>query len=250
MISTLKPLWKEKKFTHSSTHLFTDYWSISFRSTHFVVFRLIVLISISVFRIVDALLLIIESAKLLISCIHLTSMIFLRSYDCRRLMTSIMRRFFWIVSSRIRQSYRDLKSMQRIREMNRSRMFDTISFKIASRSKSCVNAYNFAARTLRVTRLHFIDDQWTIFAWFESTRQVTYSIWEDKFRLLAKNESVNTISRSFVESSFTHLRSLIWLSICHCSRLFKIVISLNEWSIDWAATDKSKNAFDWQIDAK
>jgi hypothetical protein len=158
VISTLKSLWKKR----NSSHLLIVYWS--FRSTHFEMFRLITFWSINVLRIVKALLLIMKSVELLISCIHLTFVISRRSYDCRRLMTSIMKRFFWVVSSRTRQSYKDFESMHKTSEMNISRMFETIFFRVASRSKSWVIAYNSAARTLRVIRLHFIDDQWITFA--------------------------------------------------------------------------------------
>jgi hypothetical protein len=172
VISTLKSLWKEKK----SHFIYSSYWSISFRSTHFDVFRLITFWLINVLRIVNALLLIMKSVELLTSCIHLTFVISRRSYDCRRLITLIMRRFFWVVSSRTRQSYRDFESMHKTSEMNISRMFETIFFRIASRSKSWVIAYNLTARTLRVICLHFIDDQWITFALrreSNSTRQMT-----------------------------------------------------------------------------
>jgi hypothetical protein len=170
MISTLKSLWKEK----NSSHLLIVYWSL--RSTHFEMFRLITFWSINVLKVVNVLLLIMKSIELLTSCIHFTFVISRRSYDCRKLMTSIMRRFFWVVSSRTRQSYKDFESMQSTSEMNISRMFETISFRVASRSKSWVIAYSFAARTLRVIRLHFIDDQWITFALkreSNSTRQMT-----------------------------------------------------------------------------
>ncbi len=130
MISTLKSLWNKK----NSFHLLIVYWS--FRSIRFEMFRLITFWSINVLRMMNALLLIMKSIELLISCIHFTFVISRRFYDCRKLTTSIMKRFFWIVSSRTRQSYKDFESMHKTNEMNISRMFETISFKIASRSKS------------------------------------------------------------------------------------------------------------------
>jgi hypothetical protein len=153
------------------------YWSSILsminRLTHSLMFMLIVLILINVFKIVNALLLIMKSIELLMSCIHFISVIFRRSYDCRKLMTSIMRRFFWVISSLTRQSYNDLKSMHNTKNTNRSRIADNVALKATSRSKSWSNAYNSAARTLRVTRLHLIDDQWTMLTCFESTRQMT-----------------------------------------------------------------------------
>jgi hypothetical protein len=76
-------------------------------SIHSLMFILIVLISINVFKIENALLLIIESIELLTSCIHFIFVIFHRLYDCRKLMTFIMKRFFCVVSNFIKQSYND-----------------------------------------------------------------------------------------------------------------------------------------------
>jgi hypothetical protein len=128
------------------------------RSTHSLMFILIVLISINVFKIENALLLIIKSIELLISCIHFISVIFRRSYDCRKFMTFIMKRFFCVVSNFIRQSYNDFESVQSIKDTKRSRIADNVALRAASRSKSWINAYNSAARTFRVTRLNLIDD--------------------------------------------------------------------------------------------
>jgi hypothetical protein len=135
--------------------------------THSLVFILIVLISINVFKVVNTLLLIIESIELLTSCIHFIFVIFRRLYDCRRLMTFIMRRFFCVVSSFIKQSYSDFESIQSIKNTKRSRITDNVALRATSRSKSWANAYNSAARTFRVTRLHLIDDQWTMLTCFE-----------------------------------------------------------------------------------
>jgi hypothetical protein len=143
------------------------------RSIHSLVFILIMLISINVFRIEDALLLIIKSIELLTSCIHFIFVIFRRSYDCRRLMTFIMKRFFCVVSSFIRQSYNDFESVQSIKDTKRSRIANNVALRAASRSKSWANAYNSAARTLRVTRLHLIDDQWTMLTCFEFVKHIT-----------------------------------------------------------------------------
>jgi hypothetical protein len=103
------------------------------RSIHALMFILIVLISINVFKVEDVLLLIIESIELLISCIHFIFVIFRRSYDCRRFMTFIMRRFFCVVSSFIRQSYNDFESIQSIKDTKRSRIANNVALKAASR---------------------------------------------------------------------------------------------------------------------
>jgi hypothetical protein len=136
-------------------------------------FILIVLMSINVFRIENVLLLIMKSIELLMSCIHFILMIFRRLYDCRKFMTSIMNRFFCIVSNLIKQSYNDFESMHNTKDTKWSKIANNVVLKITSRSKSWVNAYNSAARTLRVTRLHLIDDQWTMLTCFESTKHTT-----------------------------------------------------------------------------
>ncbi len=143
------------------------------RSNHSLMFMLIVLISINVFRIENVLLLIMKSIELLMSCIHFISMIFRRSYNCRKLMTSIINRFFCVVSTLMKQSYNDFESVQNIKRTKRSRMLNNVVLKIALRSKSWANAYNFAAKTLRVTRLHLIDDQWTMLICFEFFKHIT-----------------------------------------------------------------------------
>ncbi len=135
-------------------------------------FILIVLISINVFKVENALLLIIESIELLISCIHFIFVIFRRSYDCQRFMTFIMRRFFCVVSSFIRQSYNDFELIQNIKNTKRSRIANNVALKTTSRSKSWANAYKSTARTFRATRLHLIDDQWMMLTCFEFVKHI------------------------------------------------------------------------------
>jgi hypothetical protein len=134
---------------------------------------LIVLKSINVFKIENALLLIMKSIKWLTSCIHFIFMIFRRSYDCRRFIMFIMKRFFCVVSSLTRQSYNDFESMQNIKDTKRSRIANNVVLKTTSRSKSWINAYNSAAKTLRVTRLHLIDDKWTMLTCFKFVKHIT-----------------------------------------------------------------------------
>jgi hypothetical protein len=142
-------------------------------SIHSLMFILIVLILINVFKIENALLLIIELIELLISCIHFISVIFRRSYDCWRFTTFIMKRFLCVVSNFIKQSYNDFESIQNIKNIKRSKIANNVALKATSRSKSWANAYNSAARTLRVTRLHLIDDQWTMLTCFELIKYIT-----------------------------------------------------------------------------
>jgi hypothetical protein len=133
--------------------------------------------------------------------------------------------------------------------MKRSRMLNIVDLRTASRLKSWASAYNFAARTLRITRLHLIDDQWTMLTCFEFIKHITSSICENRSRLFAKDEFVKIINWTFARLSLIYLSSLMWLSICHCSRLFKIAIFSDKISIDWAASDRSKDVSSWQIDA-
>ncbi len=100
------------------------------RSTHSLMFKLIVLMSINVFKIVDILLLIMNLIELLISRIYFTSIIFRRLYTCRELIISIMNYFFCVVSSLIKQSYNDFESVQNTNEMRRSRMLNNVALKL------------------------------------------------------------------------------------------------------------------------
>jgi hypothetical protein len=136
-------------------------------------FMLILLILINVFKIENVLILIIKTIELLISGIHFIFMIFRRSYECRRFMTFIMKRFFCVVSSFIKQSYNDFELIHNIKNTKRSRIANNVSLRTASRSKSWVNAYNSVARTFRITRLHLIDDSWTTLKCFKFVKHIT-----------------------------------------------------------------------------
>jgi hypothetical protein len=142
-------------------------------SIHSLMFMLIVLMSINVFKVENTLLLIMKSIKLLTSCIHFIFVIFRRSYDCRRLMTFIMKRFFCVMSSFNKQLYNDFESIQSIKNTKWLKIANNVALRTTSRSKSRVNAYNSAARTLRVTRLHLIENQWTMLTCFEFVKHIT-----------------------------------------------------------------------------
>ncbi len=66
---------------------------------HSLIFILIVLISINVFKFENVLFLIIKSIELLISCIYFIFVIFHRLYNCRKFITFIMKHFFCVMSS-------------------------------------------------------------------------------------------------------------------------------------------------------
>ncbi len=129
--------------------------------------------------------LVMASAELLFPSIHLISMISFRSYDCLRYMTLTMRRFSWVLPSFTKQSYRDFESVQMIigsrssgevevdksevevdelseaemePKVDEAMIFSTVDLMTDSTSKPCTIAYNSEAKTLLVTRLHFVDD--------------------------------------------------------------------------------------------
>lgn len=62
-------------------------------------------------------------------------------------------------------------------EVDEAMIFSTVDLMTDPASKPCAIAYNSEAKTLLVTRLHFVDDQWMIFALLNwSARQITYPI--------------------------------------------------------------------------
>jgi hypothetical protein len=160
-------------FIYSSISVFLI-WLIVFlaRFTHSIVSRLIRLMSIIVFSAENDLLFVIESTELLLSWIHFISVISRLSYDCLRVITFIISRFSTVIFSRTRQSYKNLLSMTRIRRMRLSSIFVRIAFNTESTSNSWVIAKSSVVKTLRVIRLHFIENQCRIFAWIASARQM------------------------------------------------------------------------------
>ena len=135
--------------------------------------------------------LVIASAGLLFPSIHLISMISLCLYDCLRYITLTIKRFSWVFPSFTKQLYRDFESVQMIigsgssgkveadkseievdelskvemeAELDEVMIFSTVDLMIDPASKPCAIAYNSEAKMLLVTRLHFVDDQWMIFA--------------------------------------------------------------------------------------
>ena len=109
--------------------------------------------------------------------------------------------------------------------------------------------YSSDAKTLRVTRLHLIDDQWTILALlFLSVSAITKPIWDERSQLLAKDESVKIINlrESLLVSSCTKRSPLEGLSICHCSRLLSCFACSSFGLTTCAANERSKAASGWQ----
>jgi hypothetical protein len=165
-------------------------------------------------------------------------------------MTSIIRRFSIVVLSRTRQSYRDLLFVARIKKMIASSIFVKVVFSTESTSKSWIIANSSTAKTLRVIRLHFIENQCSVFACVESAKQMTYSICENESWLFAKDEFVNITNCRDDWFNLTYRSSLIWLAICQINFLLSEMMSSDEYSIDWAARDRSNDAFDWHINVK
>jgi hypothetical protein len=166
--------WLSSLFIYSSISVFLI-WLIVFlaRFTHSVVSRLIRLMSIIVFSAENDLLFVIESTELLLSWIHFISMISRLSYDCLRIITSIINRFFTMMFRRIRQSYKNFEFVTSMKDTTTSSILMRIDFNIDSTSKSWIIAKNSIVKTLRVIRLHFIENQCKIFAWVASVRQMT-----------------------------------------------------------------------------
>ena len=135
--------------------------------------------------------LVMTSTGLLFSSIHLISMISFCSYDCLRHITLTIRRLSWVFPSFTKQSYKDFELVQMIigngssgkmeadklevevDELSKVEMetkvdevmiFSTVNLMTNPASKPCAIAYNSEAKTLLVTCLHFVDDQWMIFA--------------------------------------------------------------------------------------
>lgn len=102
---------------HSAHSAFLDLfqtWTPSACSTHPAVFRLIILISISLCNAAHGFALVLALAGLLFLSIHLISIILHHSYDyCRHIMSTISR-FSWVLPSVIRQLYSDLELVQKI----------------------------------------------------------------------------------------------------------------------------------------
>ncbi len=65
----------------------------------------------------------------------------------------------------------------------------------ASMSNPYAIQYNSAAKTIRVTRLHFIENQCMMLALLVAwARQITWAIGDDRSLLFANDESVKTTS--------------------------------------------------------
>jgi hypothetical protein len=209
-----------------------------------------IFVSINFVRIWHELIFVIALIEFVSLSIHRIVVIFLRLYDWRRHIKSIINRFFDVMSSFTRQSYNNRESVSSIIE--RERIFKIrwmIDLMTESASNSCVIAYNSIVKTFLIILLHFVKNQWMMFALLRSLiKQIIYSIWKCKFTL-AKETSINIINFEDEEIIFsrTKFNLLIEWSNYHWRRRFKRFASSSLELVTWAARDKSKLTFDWDI---
>lgn len=107
------------------------------------------------------------SAGLSLPLIQRISEISRLSYDYLNAITSIIRRFSFVVPSFTRHSYREKESVQITKGTGGSRSWSIINFKVVTIdrpiSKPATMLYISEASTLLVTLLHFTELQWTMF---------------------------------------------------------------------------------------
>ena len=97
--------------------------------------------------------------------IHLISAIFFLLYNCRKHIKSTISCFSYIVPSLTKQLYKDFKSVQRvISSCSSCRIFLMVALIAAPVSNLYTILYSLDAKTLHITRLHLIDNQWRILA--------------------------------------------------------------------------------------
>ncbi len=102
---------------------------------------------------------VITFVEFVISSIYFILAISLRLYICFRRIKSIINRFSLMMSSLIKQSYRDLKFVSNNNNKKTFNIRSMIDLMTESTSNSFVIAYNLIARILLITRLHLVNDQ-------------------------------------------------------------------------------------------
>ena len=148
--------------------------------------------------------------------IHLTSATSRRLYACQRHIISIISLFSAIVPNLTRQSNRDFESVHRTSGRLIWSALSIVDFIVAVISNPWAIAYSSEASTLLVTLLHLVDDQWSMFAFPESSLMTRiYPICDKRSLLFAKDESIKTSSYKDCFSSLTKRNPLAALSICH-----------------------------------
>jgi len=145
-------------------------------------------------------------------------------------MISIINHFSYIVPSFMRYSYRNFKSVHRIKGIfSVFIIFSIVAFITAPTSKPLAIPYNSEARVLCITCLHLVNNQYNMLAlFFSSAKMITYLIYNEKSLLLAKDESVNMTSlRKSLLSSSMKINPCDGFSLCQVSFLFNLFILLS-----------------------
>jgi hypothetical protein len=155
--------------------------TFSILSTHSVTLNLTVFVSIKSFSAWHGLDFVMASVGLLLPLIHFTSAISLLSYDCHRHMRSTISRFSCVVPSLTKQSYKDFESMQRMSRSEIHRIFLIVDLIAAPILNPYTILYSSNAKTLCMTLLHLIDNQWIMLALLSlSTSMITKLICDER----------------------------------------------------------------------
>ena len=97
-----------------------------------------------------------------------------------------------MVPSRTRHWYREFESVQMAIGNLMLSSFSTVALITKPVSKPATIVYSSDAKTLLVTCLHLVDDQWMILALFlPSASTMRYPSWDEISLLLANGASVN-----------------------------------------------------------
>ena len=164
--------------------------------THLVTYSLIVFILIRSFNAWQGFNFVMASVGLLPLLIHLIFAISLLLYNCYRHIRLTINRFFCIVLSLTKQLYRDFELVQRITSNHLScRIFLMVALITALVSNPQAIPYSSDAKTLHITHLHLINNQWRMLALLSLSISIMIKpIWEDRLQLLIKNKSIKIIS--------------------------------------------------------
>src|SRR6266700_3345016 len=103
--------------------------------------------------------------------------------------------------------------------------------------------YSSDAKTLRVTCLHLMDNQWRMLALLSLFISVIIKpIWEDRLWLLAKDESVKIISLRESLLVLSWMKRSPWegLLICHCNYLLSCLVCSSFGLMTCAVKERSK----------
>ena len=128
------------------------------RSTHSIVLMLMRFESINVFKANEGLDFDMESAGLTCPWIYFILVISRCLYNWQRLITSTISRLSFVIPNLTRQLYEDLESVHKISRTADPSIFPSVAFMTTPISNPYAIPYSSAAKTLRVTWLHLIED--------------------------------------------------------------------------------------------